>query len=65
MIISNTKWALVVTRINFYFNSIRATETTEIRDISSTLRVFKDAEFVFGVVEVVVIGPSGGGMSSI
>ena len=45
--------------------SIRTAETTEIRDTISTLRLLNDAEFVLGVVAVVVIGPFGGGKSSI
>ena len=51
--------------INFYSKSIRTAETTEIRGIILTLRLLNDAEFVLGVVEVVVIGPFGGGRSSI
>ena len=51
--------------INFYSKSIRTAETTEIRDTISTLRLLNDAEFVLGVVAVVVIGPFGGGKSSI
>ena len=51
--------------INFYSKSIRTAETTEIRGIILTLRLLNDAEFVLGVVEVVIIGPFGDDRSSI